>query len=336
MVRFWSLRRGDAIRFIEKIEQLSFPEAVQFLADKAGLEVPKKEIEKDKKNKKLLDRNLAIQQATQAFFRGKFADSPAESYWVSRGFSAQLAEQWGIGYGGSGAQELSAHLQKESFALPEIIQAGVVTAQEFGQQRSLDRFNDRLTIPITEPRQGRVIAFGGRDLSGSARAKYLNSPEHPHYQKSKLLFAWHQARAAILKKDRVIVMEGYFDVIAAHAAGATETVGTCGTALTAEHLRGLQRLSKNIVLAFDNDLAGKKATLRALEMILAAGAQPFIIPPLGGKDWAELWQQDPKQLPSHLSAPQPALPWLIERLLSWGKPTDLATKKKSVGCCFRS
>ncbi|HEY5713915.1 MAG TPA: toprim domain-containing protein, partial [Candidatus Gracilibacteria bacterium] len=161
------------------------------------------------------------------------------------------------------------------------------------------------------------VAFSGRDILGREKVgKYINSPENPVYHKSATLFGLYQARKKIREHDQVIFVEGNFDVVTMHEKGFEQTVATCGTALTEDHLRTIKRLTPNIILAFDTDLAGKKATLRAMEMVLMMDLNPFILVFDEGKDIDEFLQNHETSLiGDQLKKPKNALEFLLEKLL---------------------
>ncbi len=235
-------------------------------------------------------------------------------YLENRKITSKIAKEWWLGFGGMAKDGLTKHLLDAGFSQDEIAQSGVAFEREFGGKKMQDRFHGRLMIPIFEPKNGEIIAFTGRDLSGEKKvAKYVNSPENPVYHKSSTLFGLHRARKIIREKDAVILVEGNFDVISAHSAGFKNCVATCGTSLTEDHLRLIKRLTKNIYLAFDSDLAGKKATLRSTEMILQMELNPFIIDIPGKKDLDEVAQKNPEKLKEVIGGAQNAVQFLLEK-----------------------
>ena len=311
---FGASEGGDVISFIEKIENFSFQEAVEHLSDMAGVQVPKSKgktgpTKTDKKN--IFD----LHQAACTFFSTALSShAETKKYLANRGITSQTIKDWQLGFGGIDKDGLTKHLLKSGFPEGLITQSGVAFERDFGDKTMRDRFFERLIIPIFEPRNSQIIAFGGRDLSGKKNiAKYVNSPENPVYHKSSTLFGLERARKIIPEKDSVILVEGYFDVIAAHQAGFQNTVATCGTALTEDHLRVLRRLTKNIYLAFDSDMAGKKATLRSVEMCLNSELNPFIINITEGKDFDELARADIAKLKKNIKSAKNALEFFLNR-----------------------
>ena len=311
---FGASEGGDAISFNEKIEKVSFQEAIEILADMAGLKIPKK-IEKLQTSKKDKSNITDLHAKASEYFTQQLQNhKPSLEYLKSRNIEANIINHWKLGYGGTEQDGLSKYLLKSGFSETQITQSGVAFEREFGDKKIRDRFFSRLIIPIHEPRNGAIIAFGGRDLSGEKKvAKYVNSPENPVYHKSATLFGLEKAKKPIQEQDKVILVEGYFDVISAHKIGLTNTIASCGTALTEDHLRVLKRLTKNIYLAFDSDLAGKKATLRSVEICLNAELIPFIVDIKGGKDFDELVKKDNQTLKKIVENAELALDFLLVR-----------------------
>jgi len=247
---------GDVFSFLERIEGLSFPEALERLAAEAGVELPERP--KEKKDKGLYEINaLALE-----FFRRQMNDK-ARRYLESRKIEPAFIEAFRLGYAPPGWDRLTQHLAQEGVPLEKAVAAGVLAEKE---GRIYDRFRDRLMVPILDP-SGRVVAFSGRTLDPNGQPKYLNSPESPIFKKRELLFGLPQAREAIREKKRAIVVEGLFDVIALHQMGYPETVAVLGSAFTPEQALLLKRLGvKDLYLAFDADEAGRKATLAGLDL----------------------------------------------------------------------
>lgn len=286
---FGAAEGGDAISFIEKIENCSFRESVEILADIAGVDIPK-DFGADKGPSKNDKQDLfkLHQAAAQYFYETWQQSDKAKKYTQSRGLTDGMMERWQLGYGGDVKDGLSKHLLKKGFKDQLIAESGVAFERSFGDKAMMDRFWGRVMIPICEPRNGEIIAFSGRDILEREKVgKYVNSPENPVYHKSATLFGLDRARNSIKELDAVILVEGNLDVVFAHERGFTNTVATCGTALTDEHLRALRRLTSNFYLAFDSDLAGKKATLKGVEMCLEMELNPLVISLDNVKDFGE-------------------------------------------------
>ncbi len=312
---FGASEGGDVISFLEKAENVNFQEAVELLADIVGVEIPKEQKSKGARSgpSRAKKQDLfALHEGACVFFEEQLVGSVAEKYLKTRELSPEVIKKWRLGFGGAAEDGLTKYLLGKGYTQQSISQSGVAFEREFGDKKMRDRFFGRLMIPICDSR-GEIIAFGGRDLSGAKKvAKYVNSPENPVYHKSSTLYGLDQARKPILEADKAVLVEGYFDVIAAHQAGFCYTAATCGTALTEDHLRLLKRLTKNIYLAFDSDEAGKKATLRSVEMCLSAQLNPFIVQISGGKDFDELVRKDASALADSITNAKGALQVLME------------------------
>ena len=258
---------GTVFNFLMKVEGLSFPEAIRSLATRYGVSLPEQ-----KHDGPAAAERDAMAQANQVaadFFAHVLWNTHdgelAREYLRSRGITTETAKTFLLGFSPARPASLAKALEKRGLTEAGI-KAGVVKRDAMGLH---DAFRARVMFPIRDA-SGKVIAFGGRVLD-ARMPKYLNSPESPAYSKARTLYGLHEARQAIASQDRVIIVEGYFDVIALWQAGFRETVASCGTSLTVEQLRLLSRYTKNVMACFDGDDAGRKASLRALEIFLQAG-----------------------------------------------------------------
>ena len=256
---------GDAISFLRETEGLEFIEAVERLAEMAGLTVPRG-VAQDPAASRQRKTALSILEEAALFFEAalRLEDGRnATRYLKQRGLNSLIVRTFRIGY--SPHNGLRAALKSKGFSDDDMLAAGVVGKSD--RDGSLyDYFRDRVMFPI-ENRQGRVIAFGARSL-GEAQPKYLNSGEGPTFSKKTVLYGWAQARESLRRNLPLVVVEGYMDVIAIHKSGAAAAVAPLGTALTPEQILLLWKLHNEPVLCFDGDTAGKRAQLRALERIL--------------------------------------------------------------------
>ena len=265
---FSSGQNGDIFKFLMLTEGLSFPEAVERLAEEAGLPLPKllpQAAQREDERARL----YAVMDASMGFFEAQLAASTglkARRYLDGRGLSADSIARFRLGYAPHARSALKEHLAKAGFAAADMVASGMLIAGE-DVPVSYDRFRHRITFPIRDLK-GRVIAFGGRALDPEAPAKYLNSPETLLFHKGGVLYNAHGARAAAHEKGRIVVVEGYMDVIALAQAGFAETVAPLGTALTEDQLRLLWRMAPEPVLCFDGDAAGRRAAFRAVETVL--------------------------------------------------------------------
>lgn len=270
---FSSGKHGDAISFFMEVEGLSFPEAVERLAEMAGVEMPKADPraeERAARNKKTIS---WMEQAQVFFEKSLYRDvgSAARDYLKGRGLTKTAAETFGMGFAPNHFSALKDELMQQGASAKMLIEAGLIIEPEDKGREPWDRFRDRIMFPIHDSR-GRLVAFGGRAMDKDAKAKYLNSPETPIFQKGQLLYNYHRARKAISNPQNgargMIVAEGYMDVIALSRAGFEHAVAPMGTALTEEQLALLWRSGPEPILCFDGDKAGLRAAFRSVERAL--------------------------------------------------------------------
>ncbi len=254
---------GTAIGFLMEHAGKSFPDAVEELARDAGLDVPRDERPGDRERRAEAQDLNELLLAAARFYRARLKDAPtAIDYLKARGLTGEVAARFGIGYAPEAWQALAEVFPR--YDEPALDAAGLVINGEGGKR--YDRFRDRVMFPIHDSR-GRVIGFGGRVL-GTGEPKYLNSPETPVFSKGRELYGLFLARNAIRDAGRVIVVEGYMDVVALAQHGVDYAVATLGTATTPVHAQKLFRLTDSVVFCFDGDNAGRKAAWRALENAL--------------------------------------------------------------------
>lgn len=279
--------KGDALSFVQQTQNLGFMEAVEVLAREAGMAMPAREPgerQRDDRRSTLVE----VMEKAVRFYRmqlmgGQAAE--ARAYLDRRGLSAGQRERWEIGFAPDSRQALFHHLTQAGVTPDLIIEAGLCARPDDGGQ-PFDRFRGRILFPIRDAR-GRAIAFGGRSLDPNARAKYLNSPETPLFDKGRTLYNIGPARVATGKAQPLVVAEGYMDVIALVGAGFEGAVAPLGTAITEDQLRLMWRLHDEPIIALDGDAAGLRAGLRladlALPLIAAGQSLRFAILP-GGQD----------------------------------------------------
>ena len=265
---------GSAIGFLMAYEHMNFVEAIQELATRAGLTVPQVDsLKRTSGGEKSVDLTelFNILQLAQEFFQLQLRENPqgskAVDYLKGRGINGTVARDFGLGLAPSGWDNLVKYLSEKSFSTESLIACGLATARE-NSSGAYDRFRDRIMFPIRDHR-GRTIGFGGRVLDDST-PKYLNSPETVLFHKGKELYGLFEARRAQRDLDRLIVVEGYMDVIALAQHGLTNSVATLGTAATAHHLEKLYRIVPEVIFCFDGDNAGYQAAWRALQHALTA------------------------------------------------------------------
>ena len=303
---------GDVIHFVRQIDRLDFPEAVEALASRFGVTIPRRErlSPRDRRRDRLFEAVLAAQR----FYAERLArpDNPAAKYLESRGVPPELWKTLSLGH----APDAWDSLQKAlSPAFPEdlLVESGLLQARAEGKG-AYDRFRDRLLFVVRDER-GRPVGFGGRALSPEGEPKYLNSPESPIFSKKRLLYGLFEAREAIRRSDRVVLVEGYFDHLALLRSGVQETVASMGTALTPEQAERLRRLCPRAILCYDGDSAGRKATRAALTHLLSLGFEAAVARLPGGEDPDDvLAREGEAALARSIEEAPDFLTWLVEDL----------------------
>ena len=256
---------GNAIDFIMQYENRSFPEAIEILADGLRLEIP---VDRDDTNRDEFEILFSLlAEADQLYRNALRGNEAAIAYLKQRGIDGPTAARFALGYAPDAWDTVLTTLGKSDAQRERLLQVGLCVRND--NDRSYDRFRDRIMFPIRDPR-GRVRGFGGR-LLGAGEPKYLNSPDTPLFDKSRTLYGLYEARQTPGRPDTVIVVEGYIDVIALAQAGIGPAIATMGTATTADNVRQITRLSDRVVFCFDGDRAGRAAAWRALESVLPYG-----------------------------------------------------------------
>ena len=271
---------GNVFSFITQIEGINFVEAVQMLAERANIQLPTLQDNGDSQREELKAKVYKVNEFTAEFYHQNLYKPQAkiaQEYVKKRQLSNETLKSFKIGFSGK-FDELYQELKKQGFREREILESGLVNKNERGQY--IDRYRNRLMFPICDAR-GKVIAFGGRVLDDS-KPKYINSPENVVYSKGRNLFGLNVAKKGDLK--RILIVEGYMDVISLHQRGITNVVAPLGTALTEQQGWLLRKNSEQIILSFDSDEAGLKAKLRALDILQNMGCDLRILQMEGAKD----------------------------------------------------
>ncbi len=271
---------GNVFHFLSKIENLSFKETIEMLAEKSGIELPTLEGGEDAKLLQLKAKVYEINQLTAQFYHEnlyKPSAKPAQEYVKKRKLDNNTLKNFLIGYSGT-YNELYTMLKEKGFTEEEILASSLVNKTPEG--KFVDRFRKRLMFPIQDTRN-RVIAFGGRVLDDS-KPKYINSPENIVYSKGRHLFGLNVAKKGDLKK--IIIVEGYMDAISLHQRGITNAVASLGTAMTEAQGRLLRKSSEQVIIGYDSDGAGQAATMRGLEILQGMGCDIRILQIEGAKD----------------------------------------------------
>ena len=259
---------GDVIEFVRRVEGLDFKEALARCAERAGVELrapTRREREQREEHERLLSANEAAAVFYQAQLDGP-AGADALAYAERRGLDTAARRDWQLGYAPDRWGDLTDHLRARGFSDAELVAAGLAIEGERGHY---DRFRGRLIFPTRDER-GRLTGFGGRALGADQEPKYLNTPQTPLFDKSGTMYGLDRAGPEARRADRLIVVEGYMDVIACHQAGLANVAASMGTAITERQMRLVKRFTPNVVLALDADNAGSEAALRAVEV--ASGA----------------------------------------------------------------
>ena len=273
---------GDVVKFVQLQEKVDFPEAVRLLARRFGLEVPEADdAARDAAADARREALLKIHSLAADFFSAQLATpagARAGAHLETRGIRPETIERLGLGYAPARRDSLKQHLLDAGQPLDLLLASGLVVERDGGQV--LDRFRNRLMIPICRD-SGSVVAFGGRALESGQQPKYVNSPETPLYTKSRTLYGLHLTRSAIRRLGYAVMVEGYFDFAQVVQAGVQPAVATCGTAVTAQQARLLHRFASKVIVSFDPDAAGRNASARTGELLLAEGldVNVAVLPP---------------------------------------------------------
>ncbi len=275
---------GNVFTFVMRMENLTFPEAVRKLATRRGVPLPA-DTPRDSAEERRRQALVEINTEALDFFRRQLASpagTMARDYLARRGITPDIIERFRLGWSSRGWDTLRDHLRKKGFSDDLSRAAGLTTSGTSGRG-DYDRFRERVIFPIANA-HGEVIAFGGRVIGAGEEPKYLNSPETPLYHKGKVLYGLDVARAGIRRDGETVLVEGYLDLISAHAAGFDNVVASLGTALTRDQVKLLKRHARKAVLLYDGDEAGQAAAQRTMELFLAEDLSVWTAPLPPGED----------------------------------------------------
>ncbi len=271
-------KAGNAVNFLMEYEHYTYPEALRKLAAKFGVEIVEEEVDDDYKEKKTEeDQSYFVHEFAHKWFEKQLWEtnegvSVGLSYFHERGLSDAVIKKFGLGYSPNNYTAFADYAREEGFNKDVLVKNGLINGESGN-----DRFRDRIIFPIFSI-SGRVIAFGGRTLRSDAKiAKYVNSPETPIYHKSNVLYGIHLAKNSIISLNECYLVEGYMDVIAMVAAGINNVVASSGTSLTTDQIRLIRRYTSNVCVLYDGDIAGIKASLRAIDLLLAEGLDVRVV-----------------------------------------------------------
>ena len=277
---------GDVFKFLSLTERFTFPEAVEHVAARYGIELPRRRrSQRDADKDDLME---VLDDASEAFHQTLgWGDNPAKRYLEDRRVPADIVKKYGFGYAPDSWDYILRRLGQKH-GEPKLFKAGLLSERK-EKTGYYDRFRNRLMIPI-HSETGALVGFGGRALDGS-EPKYLNSPESEVFNKSRLLYNLHRSKDAMRRIDRAILVEGYFDAIAIDHAGVPGVVASMGTSLTAGQASLMRRYTRKCVIAYDGDSAGRAAVLRAAPVLLGAGLDVLALDLQGAKDPDEIVQK---------------------------------------------
>ncbi len=297
---------GDIFKFVMLMEGIEFPDALRILARRAGVVLKKQDPQIQSQKKKLYEANELATKFFETQLHKTSAGKRALDYLLKRGLNLATIKQWRLGWAHDSWRALYEFLKSRGFKDQEIMSAGLLVEKEESQKnarasRYYDRFRSRIMFPIFDL-QGQVIGFAGRIFNkpDSDAGKYINTPQTPLYDKSKVLYGLNFAKNEIRQADNCIFVEGNIDVIMSHQAGTRNTVASSGTALTDEHLKIIKRYTDNLLFAFDADAAGQAATRRGINLALAHDFQIKLVK-LKDKDPAEVIHKNPADWQKALS-----------------------------------
>ena len=318
---------GDVFKFLMKYENLEFYEALRVLAEKAGVELKKLSPADERQFGILYDANSA---AAEFFENALKRSEKAKEYLVGRGLKGETAKDFAIGYAPNGGDELTVHLIGRGFSIDDLVRAGLALKTERGQH--IDRFRGRIMFPIHN-HFGKVIGFSGRilpELDTGKAGKYINSPDTPIFNKSRILYGFWQSKRPIHEEGQALLVEGQMDFLMTWQDGVKNVVATSGTALTRDHLIALRRLTNKLIIGFDIDEAGQMASERSIDL---AGANDFTvyILPLGEfDDPAEAVFKKPGFIKESLENVIPAMEYYLNRYLKEENLISIDKKKFAI------
>jgi len=304
---FGCLESGDIFNFLQKIENIDFPEALEKLAKEAGVELKKQE--GFSKYKILEEINY---KATRYYYNQLKKDKIAMDYLEQRGFNKESIKNFGLGYAPRKPELRKYLLRTKNYSQRQLLDSGLFTLKD---KVVKEKFYDRIMFPIRSTR-GKVLGFTGRVLPGNDWGpKYMNSPDTPIFHKKENLFGQYESRQEIRKKDLAILCEGSTDVVSAHQHGIKNIVAPLGTGLTKEQLEKLSKTTKNILFFFDSDKAGQDALIRGFKIASELGLVPYAASPEPYKDVDELLQKETKLMKRHITNKAEAFSFILSTYL---------------------
>jgi DNA primase len=327
--------KGDAIGFVEQTEGLDFRESVEFLADRYGVELElENEDPQAEARRRRRERLLALLDRAARFYDSYLWDSTearrARDYLAGRGLSEEVLRRFRVGYSPSAWDRMLLGARQSGFSEEELMAAGLAQRGRDGRS-AFDRFRGRIRFPLADGR-GRVLGFGARQMGEGRGPKYLNTSENEIYHKGRQLFGLDIARAEAARSGRIVVVEGYTDVLALHQAGIREAVAIMGTALTQEQLAEVGRAASTLVLALDADRSGQEAMLRASRLADERGLELRVVEMPEGTDPAELvTSAGPEEFGGRMERAIPMIEFQVRRVLADADLDTPAGRDKALG-----
>lgn len=314
---------GDSIKFLMELEKLSYPEAIEKLASMFNFSLTYTKGSSD-----YSDAKRVLEAIGQWYVKNLNQNHTASQYLLDRGVSQSSIERFEIGYVPTGS-EVMQFLTSSLLPMPKAAEAGIIAQSENGHGYYA-RLVERITFPIYSA-SGAIVGFGGRTITNHP-AKYINSPQTKLFNKSRLLYGYHLAKESIYKNKKLIVCEGYLDVVMFHQAGFTEAVAGMGTALTSEHLPMLRKGDPKIILAYDGDKAGVSAALKAAQMLSISGFDGGVVLFPDGQDPADLIAKgESEKVAELLRNAKPLIPFVIEKICEGYNLNDPRAKEAAFG-----
>ena len=314
---------GDSIKFVMELEKLSYPESIEKLASMNNFSLTYTKGSSD-----YSDAKRVLEAIGQWYTKNLNRNEIAMKYLLDRGVSQSSIENFEIGYV-PGGQEVMQFLQSALLPLPKAAEAGIIAQSENGKGYYA-RLVERITFPIYSA-SASIVGFGGRTITNHP-AKYINSPQTKLFNKSRLLYGYHLAKESIYKNKKIIICEGYLDVVMFHQAGFKEAVAGMGTALTTEHLPMLRKGDPKVILAYDGDKAGVAAALKASQMLSVAGFDGGVVLFPDGQDPADLIAKGQSEAVAKLlREAKPLIPFVLEKIVSMYDLHDPRAKEAAFG-----
>ncbi len=316
--------KGDILSFVQQFEGLDFMGALRVLAKRAGVELSRENPSIRTERERLY---LVMEHATLFFQRNLAKNSAARTYLKTRGLEEKTVQEWRLGYASLEWKELFTYLRSKGLSGEDCEKVGLIKKSEKVKGDYYDRFRGRIMFPVFDS-SGRVVAFSGRQLENDGtEAKYINSPETPLFEKSKILYGYDRAKLEIRRQDFSLLVEGQIDLVMSHQAGFSNAVASSGTALTETHLEMMKRLSSKLVIAYDGDRAGQTAAARGWQLALGLGMEVKIAKMPEGKDPADIIKESPDIFKKAIADAGHIIDSELERILAEEKDVRIRGKR---------